>query len=214
MLWPATDAPDFGRTIDAARDRVGSETIRRTARADGTEWLHYRTAPLDTATLNGHRPGSRPTECRNCVIFRAFVRNFSAVRTIYIEAIRNNMAKNGVRSDGTSAGASDTLPADILSSDGMDRVMDILANRHRRLMVLSLKRGGVETETDLMFRSSGREEAEMALRHTHLPKLEEAGYVEWNRETGEVSKGSRFDEIEPILELIENHSDELPPGWP
>jgi len=124
------------------------------------------------------------------------------------------MAKNGVRSDGTSAGASDTLPADILSSDGMDRVMDILANRHRRLMVLSLKRGGVETETDLMFRSSGREEAEMALRHTHLPKLEEAGYVEWNRETGEVSKGSRFDEIEPILELIENHSDELPPGWP
>ena len=124
------------------------------------------------------------------------------------------MAKNGVRSDGTSAGASDTLPADILSSDGMDRVMDILANRHRRLMVLSLKRGGVETETDLMFRSSGREEAEMALRHTHLQKLEEAGYVEWNRETGEVSKGSRFDEIEPILELIENHSDELPPGWP
>lgn len=124
------------------------------------------------------------------------------------------MAKNGIRSDGTSAGASDTLPADILSSDGMDRVMDILANRHRRLMVLSLKRGGVETETDLMFRSSGREEAEMALRHTHLPKLEEAGYVEWNRETGEVSKGSRFDEIEPILELIENHSDELPPGWP
>ncbi|PSP40774.1 hypothetical protein BRC63_05275 [Halobacteriales archaeon QH_10_70_21] len=96
----------------------------------------------------------------------------------------------------------------------MDRVMDILANRHRRLMVLSLKRGGVETETDLMFRSSGREEAEMALRHTHLPKLEEAGYIEWNRETGEVSKGSRFDEIEPILELIENHSDELPPGWP
>ena len=124
------------------------------------------------------------------------------------------MAKNDVRSDGTSAGASDTLPADILSSDGMDRVMDILANRHRRLMVLSLKRGSVETETDLMFRSSGREEAEMALRHTHLPKLEEAGYIEWNRETGEVSKGSRFDEIEPILELIENHSDELPPGWP
>ena len=124
------------------------------------------------------------------------------------------MVKNDVRSDGTSAGVSDTLPADILSSDGMDRVMDILANRHRRLMVLSLKRGGVETETDLMFRSSGREEAEMALRHTHLPKLEEAGYIEWNRETGEVSKGSRFDEIEPILELIENHSDELPPGWP
>ena len=124
------------------------------------------------------------------------------------------MVKNDVRSDGTSAGTSDTLPADILSSDGMDRVMDILANRHRRLMVLSLKRGGVETETDLMFRSSGREEAEMALRHTHLPKLEEAGYIEWNRETGEVSKGSRFDEIEPILELIENHSDELPPGWP
>ncbi|WP_449405170.1 hypothetical protein [Haloarcula amylovorans] len=44
--------------------------------------------------------------------------------------------------------------------------------------------------------------------------MAEAGYIEWHRETGEVSKGPRYDEIEPLLDLIENHVDELPPNWP
>jgi len=38
--------------------------------------------------------------------------------------------------------------------------------------------------------------------------------VEWDRETGTISRGPRFDEIEPVLELIENHPEELPPDWP
>ena len=51
------------------------------------------------------------------------------------------------------------------------------------------------------------------MRHTHLPKLVEYGFVEWDRDTHEVVKGPEFDEIEPLLELLDEHDDELPEGW-
>jgi hypothetical protein len=35
------------------------------------------------------------------------------------------------------------------------------------------------------------------LFHTHLPKLEGAGYIEWDRETQRIRRGPRFDEIAP-----------------
>lgn len=103
----------------------------------------------------------------------------------------------------------------ILLRSGIDDVFDSLRSRRRRLVLLLLKQGTVETEADLVLR--GDEEAESAeidLRHNHLPKLADAGYIDWDPDSGEITKGPRFDEIEPLVELIENHADELPPGWP
>jgi hypothetical protein len=51
------------------------------------------------------------------------------------------------------------------------------------------------------------------MRHTHLPKLEESGFIEWDQERNIVRKGPQFEEIQPLLELMENHADELPDGW-
>jgi hypothetical protein len=83
------------------------------------------------------------------------------------------------------------------------------------LILLLLKRGEAETEADVRIRGEDdREAVEVALRHNHLPRLDESGYIDWDRDSGKLSKGPRFDEIEPILELIENHADELPPDWP
>ncbi|WP_436935680.1 DUF7344 domain-containing protein [Halovenus marina] len=103
----------------------------------------------------------------------------------------------------------------ILLHPAIDRIFDQLSTRRRRLILLSLKQEDVRTETDLMIRGKSDDTtAEVELVHNHLPKLEDAGYIKWNRETGEISKGPNFDEIEPLLELIENHVDELPPDWP
>lgn len=97
----------------------------------------------------------------------------------------------------------------------IDQILEIMANRHRRLILQLLKQGAVETTNDVMVRGkSASDESELALTHNHLPKLDDAGYIEWNRDTGEISRGPRFDEISPLLELIENHADELPHGWP
>lgn len=103
----------------------------------------------------------------------------------------------------------------VVVDPGIDRMFETLADRYRRLILLSVKREAVNTEDDLLLRSdSDHRETEIALVHNHLPKLEDEGFIEWDREAGEISKGPQFDEIAPLLELMENHADELPPDWP
>ena len=103
----------------------------------------------------------------------------------------------------------------VLLRPRVDRVFECLSNHQRRWILLLLREGVVETEADVMNRGGcGRESGRLALTHTHLPKLEAAGYVEWNRETGGISKGPQFDEIERFVTLVEQHADELPHDWP
>jgi hypothetical protein len=117
-------------------------------------------------------------------------------------------------SDGSSDSLTDVAER-VLRWPEMDRMLDALRKRNRRLILLLVKDGVVQTEADVMFRGGDDSETvKMKLIHTHLPKLADAGYIEWDRETGTISKGPNFDEIEPLLELLETHADELPADWP
>lgn len=107
---------------------------------------------------------------------------------------------------------SQNVSADVLLNPGVDRVLDALGNRERRHLLIALRDGRVEHEGDVMVR--GRDQARLQLRHNHLPKLVDMGYIEWNPKTGAIAAGPRFDEVEPLLALIENHADELPVNWP
>ncbi|TYL35963.1 transcriptional regulator [Natronococcus pandeyae] len=65
------------------------------------------------------------------------------------------------------------------------------------------------------FTSDERPEDVLArLHHTHLPKLDDAGVIEWNPDSKTISRGPRFDEIAPLVELMIAHRDELPASWP
>lgn len=100
-------------------------------------------------------------------------------------------------------------------SPEMDQILHAVSIRYRRAILLLLRREEVVRETDIMVRNESQiDEVEKDLHDNHLPLLAEAGFIEWNQETGKITKGPRFDEIQPMLELIENHSDELPPDWP
>lgn len=124
------------------------------------------------------------------------------------------MSGNGGRCENSPPSGSD-ISKSILLRPGVDRIFDILSVRHRRLILLLLRQGTIETKDDVMLRgTSDPDEDEIALVHTHLPKLDDAGYIEWDPDTGEISKGPRFEEIEPLVELIETYADELPPDWP
>lgn len=52
------------------------------------------------------------------------------------------------------------------------------------------------------------------LYHSHLPKLADMGYIEWSPDEGTVRRGPHFDEIEPLLNLLVEHEEELPYDFP
>ncbi|MHC3437479.1 DUF7344 domain-containing protein [Natrialbaceae archaeon A-gly3] len=58
------------------------------------------------------------------------------------------------------------------------------------------------------------DEVPVELTHIHLPQLEDAGYITWDRESGEVVKGPEFDEVRPLLEVLRDNRDAFPESWP
>lgn len=102
---------------------------------------------------------------------------------------------------------------EFLADHEMGKGIFALGNSHRRAILLGLDAGHIATAGDAMMRSGQAEEIRRELENEHLPLLEEAGYIEWDSETDEIKKGPNFDEIEPLLELMRNHPEELPPSW-
>jgi hypothetical protein len=70
---------------------------------------------------------------------------------------------------------------------------ETVATPERRRVIAGLADGTVETVADLQVRGRADEIA-AKLRETHLPALEEAGYIEWNREEGTIKPGPNFEE--------------------
>jgi predicted transcriptional regulator len=97
-------------------------------------------------------------------------------------------------------------------------MLGVLENQYRRRLLVGLldhnpQRDSVDIPEDVHVGDKELEVLNAGMYHTHLPKLEEAGFIRWDRDRHEVHKGPNFDEIRPLLELIENHRDELPDGW-
>jgi hypothetical protein len=98
-----------------------------------------------------------------------------------------------------------------------DDVMDALATVHRRELLVSLVMQRSQDEPSvfdvLSYSEAFADVSFTEMYHVHLPKLAEYGFIEWNRDTHEVTKGPNFDDISPLLELLNRHSDRLPDGW-
>lgn len=107
--------------------------------------------------------------------------------------------------------------------DQFDSAVTALGNRYRRRLLIALLDHNPQDDEDAqqaeqaLGATSGPgtddEIVETELIHNHLPKLEELGYISWNRETGAISTGPNWSEIKPLLELLDRHEDELPDGW-
>ena len=106
------------------------------------------------------------------------------------------------------------MTGDLLSGSGLDRALEIVSDRHRRLVLLELRAGRVGDVSDVLLRGGDSERERTALEHQHLPKLADAGYVEWDRETGHLERGPNFGEVEPLVDLLARHADDLPTEWP
>lgn len=51
---------------------------------------------------------------------------------------------------------------------------------------------------------------DLQMYHNHLPKLQAAGVIEWDRDGGTVTRGTEFDAIEPAVRLFATNQHVLP----
>lgn len=98
-----------------------------------------------------------------------------------------------------------------------DDALDALAHVQRRKLLVALLEHNPQDDAPVRIVESEDEhdtvQRLVKMEHTHLPKLEKYGFIVWDRERNEVSKGPNFAEIRPLLELLDDHGDELPAGW-
>lgn len=98
-----------------------------------------------------------------------------------------------------------------------DEMVDALAAVQRRKLLVALLEHNPQDDSPVAVTDSDSEsdavERLVTMQHSHLPKLVEYGFIEWDKSSHEVSKGPRFDEIRPLLEMLDDHADELPEDW-
>jgi DNA-binding MarR family transcriptional regulator len=107
---------------------------------------------------------------------------------------------------------------EIRREKAFDTAVAALSNPYRRQLLVALLEHNPQDDDDrdpldLLSETEESTVLESELVHNHLPKLEKMGYITWDRPTNEISKGPKWDEIAPLLTLINDHQDELPDGW-
>lgn len=92
----------------------------------------------------------------------------------------------------------------------LDRCLAALACRARRRVVRELVDSPEETFelTDLARESDSNVHlATEALHHRHLPKLDQADLIDWDRRTGTVTTGPLFEDVRPLVEAVVTSDD-------
>jgi hypothetical protein len=104
-----------------------------------------------------------------------------------------------------------------VSQRTFDELLDALGHVQRRKLLLALTVHNPRNDDPAVIdedESAGEELTRLvAMQHVHLPKLERYGFIEWDQDTNQVSKGPNFDEIRPLLKIIDDHVAELPNEW-
>jgi hypothetical protein len=93
-----------------------------------------------------------------------------------------------------------------------DEMLEAVADHHRRTLLVALLEENPQDELSVLGDDDALEYL-TRMRHVHLPKLDEYGFINWDQEANEVTKGPNFAEIKPLLELLRDHGDELPEDW-
>jgi len=105
---------------------------------------------------------------------------------------------------------------ELSSAVRFDEMVEALADVQRRKLLVALMEHNPQNDSPVVItdeKDANVVDRLVSMRHVHLPKLAEAGFIEWDEASHEVAKGENFEEIRPLLELLDDHSDELPEDW-
>ncbi|QCJ46816.1 hypothetical protein [Haloprofundus sp. MHR1] len=110
-----------------------------------------------------------------------------------------------------------TSPSEDLEwAERWDQLFDAISAEPRREIIKSLldvpqeRRLRLPEAAESPNQSIDSETFVIELRHHHLPKLAEGGYVRWERETFCVQRGPNFAEPAFIIENVLESTDEIP----
>lgn len=111
----------------------------------------------------------------------------------------------------------DGLPAKHRGS--LDQAMSALNDTTRRRVLRALKEESPRQQDtfetgEFAPDDPDSETIQIDLHHRHLPKLDETGYIDWKEDTGQIRRGADFDEIRPLLKLLDDHPVKLPAKCP
>lgn len=111
--------------------------------------------------------------------------------------------------------ASESLPTDTTT---LSELLDVLSHPYRRRILTYLidqdPRDGDEFDQQALADEADSDSWKIGLFHNHLPKLDDAGFIDWDRADGMVRPGPRFDEIAPVVARTVNSGDDLQGRWP
>jgi predicted transcriptional regulator len=142
-------------------------------------------------------------------------------RLLHVVASVSQQRGQGEPSDATSAGLS--TGDDDADPPSQDELFDVLSNRRRRYAVHALKRehGPVELgdvaeqvaawEYDVDVEQVSYDERKRvytALQQSHLPMMDNAGVVEFDKNRGTVEATSALEDVEVYMDVV--HGNEIP----
>jgi hypothetical protein len=100
----------------------------------------------------------------------------------------------------------------------LEKAFRVLANRERRQLLLALLEHNPNSDGSFEYpvnvpapATDAHDEFHTRLRHSHLPMLEEAGFIEWHRDRRQVMKGPDFEQARPLLECLNANNTPLVP---
>ena len=83
-----------------------------------------------------------------------------------------------------------------------DRYLRLLADEHRRDLLGALQD---EKSHSIPTREHDSQTVKLRLYHVHLPLLEDAGLIEWNREDHAITRGLNYEEVKPVIEFLKTY---------
>lgn len=104
----------------------------------------------------------------------------------------------------------DTIGERAVSSEAIDSMMDALRTPTRRVILMTLLGDTTETSLATLQCRLNEDDARVQLLHRDLPKLADTGYIEWDGDSGTISKGPRFSEVEPLVQLLKEYNTKFP----
>lgn len=81
-------------------------------------------------------------------------------------------------------------------------MFEVLSDEQRRQVLQALLEHNPQDDRDIVATDAVADDGTDRVRlvHESLPRLADAGYVDWNTATHEITNGPNFEEVRPLLE--------------